>query len=248
MTLWKMEWARLFRTHRWIGLLAGYLFFGLIGPVMTRYQKEIFKSLGGGIKVIVPTPIPADGIDSYVKNASQIGLLVAIVIAAGALALDSKPEWSAFLRTRARGLAQLVWPRFAVNAAAAAVAFVAGALAAWYETAVLIGGVPAGAMAAGIVYGAVYLAFAVGMVALATGVTRSTIGAIGLSLAVLVFLPLLGAVPLFEPWMPSKLVGALGELVRGAPATDYLRAAAVSVALTAAGLWGAARLAARREL
>jgi ABC-2 type transport system permease protein len=243
-----MEWARLLRTRRWVALLAGYLFFGLIGPLVTRYQQEIFRNLGGGIKVVVPPPTPADGIAAYVGNASQVGLVVAVAVAAAALALDSKPEWSAFLRTRVRGVWRLLAPRFVTNAAAAIGAFTIGALAAWYETAVLIGGVSAAAMLVGTLYEALYLAFAVALVALATGMTRSTIGAIGLAVVALILLPLVGVVPAFEPWVPSKLVGALDEMVRGAPAEDYVRAAGVSVLLGAAALWGATRLTARREL
>jgi hypothetical protein len=103
-------------------------------------------------------------------------------------------------------------------------------------------------MVAGIVYGCLYIGFAVAMVALSTGVTRSTIGAIGLSLVALVLLPLVGVVPLFQPWTPTLLVGAMDELVRGAPVDEYIRAAGVAVALSAAALWAAARLTARREL
>jgi ABC-2 type transport system permease protein len=243
-----MEWERLFRTRRWIALLVGYLFFGFLGPLVTRYQRELFRSLGGGIRVIVPEPVPADGIASYVKNASQVGLLVLVAVAAAALALDAKPEWSAFLRTRARSTWELIAPRFVVNAAAGAAAFALGALAAWYETAVLIGGVSSAGMLAGVFYGVLYLGFAVAVVALAAGITRSTIGVIALALVVLVVLPLVGAAPLFRPWVPSLLVGAMDELVRGASAGDYVRAAGVTVALSAAALWGGARLAARREL
>jgi ABC-2 type transport system permease protein len=243
-----MEWARLLRSRRWIALLAAYLLFGLVGPVLTRYQQEIFKSLGGGIKVIVPPPRPPDGIASYVDDASQVGLLVAVAIGAAAMAFDAKPEWSAFLRTRTRGTWTLLAPRFTVSAGATAVAFTLGAGAAWYETAVLIGGVSATAMILGTLLGCVYLAFAMTVVAASTGVTRSTIGAIGLSLVTLVLLPLVGAFPAFAPWVPSLLVGALGDLVRGAPASDYLRAVGVSIVLGASALWAAVRLTARREL
>jgi ABC-2 type transport system permease protein len=86
------------------------------------------------------------------------------------------------------------------------------------------------------------------VVAFGTGLTRSTVGVIGMALVVLVLLPLLGAVPAFEPWVPSRLVGALDGLVRGASAADYLRSAAVTVALSAGALWATARLTTRREL
>ncbi len=249
MTLWRLEWLRLLRTRRWIALLAVYLFFGLAGPPVARYANVLLKRLGGGgLQVTIPPAVPADGIANFVKNASQIGLIVVVVIAAGALAFDAKPEIGAFLRTRVGSVWQIVAPRFGVNAMAAAAAFVVGALAAWYETVMLIGPVGAGAMLAGIGLGALYLAFAVAIVAFSAAVVRGVLGAVLLSLVVLIAMPIMGLVRGIGPWMPSALVGALDALVRGAPASDYVRAALSAVGCGAVALLLCVRFAARREL
>ena len=47
----------------------------------------------------------------YVSNVSQIGLLVAVVVAAGALAFDAKPEMGVFLRTRVSQIWDILVPR-----------------------------------------------------------------------------------------------------------------------------------------
>ena len=82
-------------------------------------------------------------------------------------------------------------------------------------------------------------AFVVAVVAFAAWLTWGTVGTIGVALVVLVLLPPFGSVPAFEPLVPSRLVGALGGLVRGAEATEYGRSAAVAIGLAAAALWGA---------
>ena len=41
MTTWQLEWLRLTRSRRWIALVAVYLVFGLIGPVMAKYMASI---------------------------------------------------------------------------------------------------------------------------------------------------------------------------------------------------------------
>ena len=118
-----------------------------------------------------------------------------VVIAAGAFTFDARHGLATFLRTRAPSMWQLVAPRFAVNAAAAAVAYLLGTLAAWYETQ------PADRLAAGrrparrdAVRG-VYLAFAVAVTAFAASLTTSTVAAVGIALAILLAaLPLLGTV------------------------------------------------------
>src|SRR5581483_4742849 len=108
VSLWAMEWARLVRTRRWIGLLAPFILFGFTGPLVTRYQRELFRNLGGGIRVIVPPPSVGQAIDSYVKNVAQIGLLAVVAVAAWAVAIDARPEWAAFLRTRTSAVGRLL--------------------------------------------------------------------------------------------------------------------------------------------
>jgi ABC-2 type transport system permease protein len=249
MSLWRLEWLRLVRTRRLAVLAAVYAFFGLLGPLTARYLPQIIDRFGGEITVIMPPPTPADGIAQFSANTQQIGLLVVAVVAAGALALDALPEMGIFLRTRVAPAWRLLAPRYLVAVGAAAVAFLLGWAAAWYETAVLLGAVPAGAMLAGAGYGLAYLAFAVAVVAAVAQRTDSLPAAVAGSVAALIALPLLGLIPSVAPWLPSHLVGALDALVAGkAAGADYLGAAAVCVGATAALLAVAARTAASREL
>ena len=92
MNLWRLEWVRLVRTKRIIGLLSVYVFFGFLGPLSVRYMEQILENFGGGVQITVPEPMAADGIAAYVGNAAQIGLLVAVGVAAAALAFDAKPQ------------------------------------------------------------------------------------------------------------------------------------------------------------
>ena len=89
-----------------------------------------------------PDPVPADGIAQFVGNASQIGLLVVVLVAASALAFDARREMAVFLRTRVGSVRDIMLPAYAVNTGAAVAGLVVGSLAAWYETAVLLGALP----------------------------------------------------------------------------------------------------------
>lgn len=247
MTLWRLELVRLVRSRRIIALLFVYAFFGLTGPMIARYIDELLARFGGGMQVVMPDPVPADGITQFLSNASQIGLLVVLVVAAGALAFDAKPELAAFLRTRAP-IPRLLAPRYAVALLAAGTAFTVGMLLAWYETVVLLGSLPVGAMLAGIGLSWVYLAFAVAVVALSAALVRSTLAVVGLAAGVLITLPVFGVLDVVSPWLPSTLVMAPDALVRGAEVGDYARAAGVTVVATAGALVAAVALLRRREL
>ena len=248
MSLWKLEWIRLFRTKRWIALVGVYLFFGLIGPLTARYIREILESFGGEVQVVVPDPVAADGIASYVSNAAQIGLLVSVGIAAAALSFDAKPQMGVFLRTRTSHVRDIIAPRYIVVTAAVTAAFTLGSIAALYESTVLMGSLPIGGWLVGTLLGCLYLAFAVAVVAAVAGRTQSVLIAVVVSIGVLLLLPIVGIAPNAGEWLPSHLVGAIDSLVRGGSATEYWRATLVTVGLTVVALWLAVRWAAQREL
>jgi ABC-2 type transport system permease protein len=247
VNVWRLEVLRLFRTLRWAGMLGAYLVFGIAMPFLTRYQEAIFSNMGGDVRVIFPPPTPAQAIAAYLQNAMQIGLLVTVLIAAGSLAFDAKPEWAAFLRTRSSSLSDLVVPKYAVNAGAAAVCFALGLVAAWVGAVTLIGSLPVVSLAAGLVYGALYLAFAVAVVACTAGLARTVIGAGGLALVVLIVLPILAEIPALEPWLPSTLVGSPTAIADGEPASSFVRTAIVTAAATPLLILASTRLLARRE-
>lgn len=249
MTLWRLEWLRLLRTRRLVVLVGVYAFFGLLGPLTARYLPQIIERFGGEMTVIVPDPVPADGMAQFSANAQQVGLLVLVVIAAGALTLHALPEMAVFLRTRVRSVGRLLIPRAVVTWCAAVVALIVGTAAAWYETVILLGTVPAGAVLAGTALGLVYLGFVVAVVAAVAARSPGLLATVAASLISLLVLPVLGLWGPLAPWLPSYLLGALDALVAGRTGfTEYLGGAAVSLAATAGLLALAARIAGTREI
>ncbi|AQZ61263.1 unnamed protein product [[Actinomadura] parvosata subsp. kistnae] len=248
MTLWRLEWLRLVRTRRLVAILGAYLFFGLTGPLTARYLDRILGGIGTeGVRVQLPAPTPADGIAQFTGNASQIGLLVVVLVAASALAFDARREMAVFLRTRVRGAAAVILPAYLVSAAAAVSALTLGTLAAWYETAVLLGGLPVARLLVGLACGALFLAFAVAVTALAAAITRGVAATAGAALAALLALAVADGLT-GVPWLPTRLAGAMETLVRGEPATGLPAGAALTAALTAGALAAAVAVSDRREL
>ena len=248
MSAWRLEWLRLTRTPRAIALAAVYVIFGLGEPVLTKYLNKIINHAGGAqkLKISIPPPVPPDGINAYVGQVSTIGLIVVVVIAAGAFGFDSKQGLATFLRTRVRSIWQLITPRYTVNAAAAITAYVLGTLAAWYETNLLIGSLPVAAMFEGMLCAACYLAFAVALSAAAASVVKNTLGAVGLTVVILLALPIAGLAHSIRNWLPSVLVNAPYDLVTGTHLTHYGPAIGTALVAGALALIGtAARLRSR---
>lgn len=235
MNVWTLELLRLWRTKRWLALLAAFTIFGFLGPIMARYISELIGSTAGNLTIIIPPPIPADGFTNYIKNSMQVGLIVAVVVAAGALAIDAKTGLSIFYKTRILQPAKLVLPRYVVVTLAVEAAFIIGTLVAWYETAILLGPVPPVQLLIGTLYICLYLAFAMAVVAVSGTVARSVIGTVGIALTAILFMPIIGIVHLVSKWVPSALVDSQDSLIRAtSSASDYFPAVFVTIAATIA--------------
>jgi ABC-2 type transport system permease protein len=119
-------------------------------------------------------------------------------------------------------------------AAAAVLALVLGVLAAWYETAVLIGPPRAVALAAGFALEAAWLCFAAATVAAWASVTPAVLATTGASLASLLALALLAEIPAVSGWSPTALAGSLGDLAKTHHATTLWHAVVIAVPSTIA--------------
>lgn len=249
MTLLRLEILRLVRTRRWLLVVGVYAFFGVIGPLFARYLNEIIDRFGGGeIIVVGHDPEPIDGIVQFLGNVSQLGILAVIVVAAGSLAIDARPEIAAFLRTRVARARSLLMPRLVVTGGVAGIALIIGTALAWLLTAALIGPLPVAAMVLGTLLGLIYLVVVVTVVAAMATFTRSVVGTVFASLAVVIAMPIIGLVPPISRWLPSELLAAVAGLVDGEPLSAYLPAVIVSVAVVAGLVAIAVRRGERREL
>jgi ABC-2 type transport system permease protein len=249
MTLWRLERARVWRTRSWLIVAGVYAFFGALGPITARYMEQILTRFGGGVEIVATPPAsPANAIGQFLGNAGQLGLLAVVVVAAGALSVDARPELAAFLRTKVPSAARLLLPRYATSAGLAAASLVLGTVIAWVLTVALIGTPPVGALLVGTLYGMLFLGFAVAVVAALAGFTRSQATTVFAALAVLLAFPLVGIVDAVGSWLPSELLGAAAAMVEGEPASAFVRAVAVTVLATAGLLVLAVRRFAAREL
>jgi ABC-2 type transport system permease protein len=230
MSPWRLERLRLLRTRRLVVLIALFVVLGFGGPVLVHYLPELVKgSTANGVKLVLPEPKPADGIQNFANNISSLGTLVVVIVTAASLSVDANPVLAIFYRTRVRTAARLIVPRFITVMAASVVALALGTLGAWYETSVLIGRVPFGPLAVGFLLEALWLLFVGSTVALFSSVVRSVTGVVGLAVGLLLALALLESLPSALSWMPTRLAQSASDLI-GQSAGDIWHAVVIAAA------------------
>jgi ABC-2 type transport system permease protein len=246
MTLWRVEWLRIWRTRTVWVLFGIFILFGVLGPLTAQFLPDIIDRAGVSGEIDLPPPSPELAMSQYVGNALQIGILAIAFIAATALAFDSKPEIAVFYRTRST-VVEILTPRYVVIAATAVAAFISGTLIAFALSTLLIGTPDALATLKGSALIALYIVLAVALVGLMSSLIPSVPGAALLAVGTLIILGIATLVPYVGPWLPSYLVGGFDTLIAGGE-FDYWGAMLTTVATTAAAVWASTYLMGRREI
>lgn len=230
---WRLEWLRLRRTPRLVVLAVVFAFLGLTGPLSVRYLPELLDRFASEMDVTMAPATAADGIASFTKNAQQLGVLAVVVLAVGPMGFVTRRGLAWFYRTRVTRPVDLVLPRLVATAAVSVGAHTLGLALAWYETAVLIGKVPVGAMLGGWALSSLFVVLAVALAMAAAGVLGSATAAMAVSVGVLWLLPVAGLRPPLERWLPPHLAAAPAQLAAGGTVAGHLPALAVTVLATA---------------
>ena len=246
MTLWRLEWLRLWRTQRLMILLAVFGSFGVLGPLTVRYLPALLESIGEEAVGSLPSMTPPDGITQYLGNAIQIGVLAVAFVGAAALAFDAKAEIAVFFRTRA-SVREIFLPRFVVVAAASAVTFGFGMVIAYVGTGLLLEWLDLGPVIVGSLLFMLYLVFVVALIGVVASFLRGVPSVALVSVGTLIVFGLLSIVGALAPWLPGTLTGAVDSLIRGGD-FEYGRSIGVTIVLIGAMVAFAIRRLESREV
>jgi len=218
------ELSEQIRTYRLPVVAVVFLLFGILSPVLARYIKELLDALGtqatGGIQVIVPEPTVADAIGQLLKNLSQFGILIAILLAMGTVAAEKERGTAALVLTKPASRLAFLLAKLVAIGVTLAVAVAAGTGIAAIYTLLLFEG--ATLPAAGYVEMAALLwlttfAYAA-LTFLGSTLTRSAMAGAGIGFVALVVTGVIGGLPVIGRYMPTSLVGPAANLGAGLPA------------------------------
>ena len=189
-------------------------------------------SAGRQLQIVLPTPTTADAVDQLIKNVSQFGILVAVLLAMGSVATEKErgtagadPDEAGrprrVPRREARGDRRARWRSRSALAAAAA----------WFYTLVLFEALPvAGFAASAVLQWLAIMAFAA-ITFLASTLTRSALAAAGIGVVAFIVIGVLSAFPAIAPYLPVGLGAPARALALGLPVDDALRPIVATIAL-----------------
>lgn len=207
------------RTYRFLIVAAVMILFGLISPLLAKVTPELLKSIPDmppGLAEAIPVPSLADAVGQYVKNMSQFGILLALLMSMGSVVQEKERGTAAMMLTRQVSRETFVLTKFAALALTFTVSLALAALACWYYTYLLFGALDWGPWLA--LNALMLVVFLVYMAAslLCSTIARTQGAAAGLAFGALIIIGGLGALPRIGDYLPGELFGWGLGLVLGA--------------------------------
>jgi ABC-2 type transport system permease protein len=235
------------RTRRMLVVAVVFTALGIGSPLLARYTPELVKALAGDqFQIVVPPPTAADAVNQFLKNLGQAGVLTAILLAMGSVAVEKERGTAALLLTKPVSRGAFLLAKLLAIAVTLLVGLLLGAIGGYYYTAILFEALPPlGWIAmAGLLLLAL-VAYA-SLTFLGSVLSRSSLAAAAIGIGALVVLAILSALPTIGPFTPGGLNTPGAALAVGQDAGQVIGPVLVNLAGVAA-IFGLAWLVFRRQ-
>jgi len=204
----RKELLEQWRAYKMLVVAAVLVVFGLVSPLLAKFTPELLKAVPNmppELALAIPTPTLNDAVAQYVKNMSQFGILLALLMSMGSVAQEKERGTAAMMLTRPVSRETFLLAKFTALALTFAASLMLAALGCWYYTLLLFQALDWGPFLA--LNGLMLVVFLdyIAMTLLCSTLARSQAAAAGLAFCGLVLLGGLGALPRIGDYLPGRL-------------------------------------------
>ena len=196
------------RTYRLLAVAVVFLVFGLLSPLIAKMTPEFVKLLPNGAQLsqMMPPPTASEAVGQYVKNISQFGVILALLLTMGAVAREKERGTAAIMLVKPVPRWAFLAAKFVAISSTFLVSTILAGAAAYYYTWLLFGALDIGGWVALNSLLFLFILVYIALTLLCSTLTRSQIVAGGLSFALAIVLALLGALPTVGTYLPAHLM------------------------------------------
>ncbi|MCA9945663.1 MAG: YhfC family intramembrane metalloprotease [Anaerolineales bacterium] len=208
------ELTQQWRTRRALVMVAVFVLFGLASPMLAKFTPELLKSVPGAEQFagLIPEPTAADAVAQYIKNLTQFGFILVILLGMGAVAGEKDKGTAAIILSKPLPRWAFLLSKFAAQGVVYFVALLLGTLGAYYYTLVLFEPLALGPFLFGGVLLWLWALVFTAVTLLGSTVAKSIGGGAGLALLGAVLLLILGGIPQVANFFPGALVTWAAQL------------------------------------
>jgi ABC-2 type transport system permease protein len=212
----RKELLEQWRTRRILVVAVVFSALGIGSPLLARYTPELVKALAGDqFQIVLPPPTAADAVSQFLKNVGQAGVLSAILLAMGSVAVEKERGTAALLLTKPLSRGAFLLAKLLAIGTTLLVGVLLAAIGGFYYTAILFEALPPlgwAAMAGLLLLGLVVYA---SLTFLGSALTRSSLAAAAIGIGAMIVLAVVSALPAIGPFTPGGLNAPAAALAVG---------------------------------
>jgi len=213
----RKEWIERWRTYHILVSVVVLLLFGFASPLLAKYTPQIIKLIPEGevIAPLIPEPTMMDAVAQYVKNISQFGVILALVLTMGTVAREKEKGIAGLMLVKPLPRPVFLLSKFTALALMFSVALTLAGAGCYLYTWLLFDSL---ALEPWILLNLLMLVFILVYVALTllgSVLMRTQAAAGGFGLGLLFLLQLLGSIPGMGRFFPGQLLDWGSELALG---------------------------------
>jgi ABC-2 type transport system permease protein len=218
------ELRQLWRTKRLLVMAAVFLIFGMGSPLMAKFTPQMLTMIEGAeiFADLIPEPTAGDAMTQYIKNLSQFGFILAVLLAMGMVVGEKERKTIPMILSKPMPRWVFITSKFSAQLLMYLVMFALSGLGAFYYTIVLFGSLSLSdfLLLNGLMW--LWLLTFVALSLLGSTLGKSTVAAGGIGLGLSVILLLAGNLPRYGILLPGGLMNwatMLGQRAAGVAAT-----------------------------
>jgi len=208
INVFRKEVLEQWRTQKLLIVSAVLVLFGLTSPLLARFTPEILSAVPGvpaGLSDIIPAATVNDAVIQYIKNMSQFGILLALLISMGSVAQEKERGTAAMILTRPVSRGTFLLAKFKALLFTFSIGITLAALGCWYYTLLLFEPLPVLPFLWMNLLMLTNFTVYVAMTLFCSTLLRSQTGAAGLAFGGLILLAILGVFPTIAKFLPGRL-------------------------------------------
>lgn len=203
------------RTYKLLITVVFFLLLGLGTPLLLHYLPSLLQTTGDSTPIPIPDFTAADVVGEYFESITQIGIVVVILVAMGAVARERERGTAAMTLSKPVGRGTFVTSKLAALAVTFATGLVGGAVACGSYTAILFGELNVSSFIAANLLVGLFFLVCLAAILLCSTFFKSQLAAGGLALVAIVGIWALSFIPQLELYAPMGVISWGQRMVAG---------------------------------
>lgn len=228
----KKELLEIYRSKKLLILAILFLFIAISSPILAKLIPTILKSMPEtpGLTIQLPEPTWKDAVDQLIKNLSQIGMVVLIILSAGSIAEEKNKKTLEIVLTKPISRSKFILVKFISSLFVTKVVFLISMLIFYLYTISLFGSFSLLNFIWLTIFSLIALAFMISLTVFFSAISKNQIIALALAFATEAILAIIfSSIKKISDYNPSYVFGNYKELMSNDQIHDFIPSALVSI-------------------